>query len=120
MKLITTLSFSLLFSIISFSQDIDQRLLTKYSEAEINEMIENSPKDYALLDYALDNAIYFAEGSNPKASDLQTIQMPATNATFLDLNLEITDQNQYFKIDGEDKLLVVKSKWVLNHEMQKK
>ena len=120
MKLITTLCFSLLFSVISFSQDIDKRLLEKYSEAELNEMIENSPNEYALLDYALDNAIYFATTSASKGQTLETIDLPAEGATFIDLGIEIKDQNQYFRINGEDKLLVVKSKWVLNHEMQKK
>ena len=120
MKLITTLCFSLFFGVVSFSQEIDERLLTKYTTTELNEMIENSPSEYALLDYALDNAIYIADGANPKSSDLETISLPSNGSTFVDLGLEIKDQNQYFQISGEDKILVVKSKWVLNHEMQKK
>jgi hypothetical protein len=120
MKLITTLCFSCLFSLLSFSQDIDTRLLTKYTEAELNEMIENSPNDYALLDYALDHAIYYANGSGDKGVTLTTIAMPSEGATFVDLGLEITDTNQYFQIEGDDRLLVVKSRIVLTYEMQKK
>ena len=120
MKLTTTLCFTFLFGALSFSQTIDDRLLEKYSESELNEMIENSPSEYALLDYALDNAIYYSEGVNPKAESLPTIDLPEEGATFIDLNLEITNSNQYFKINGEDKLLVVKSQWVLNHEMENK
>lgn len=120
MKLLTTLGFLLFVGTVSFSQEIDDRLLAKYTVTELNQMIEDSPKDYALLTYALDNAIYVAEGSNPKAAGLETISSPAAGATFIDLGLEIKEENQYFQISGQDKLLVVKSKWVLNHEMQKK
>lgn len=120
MKLFTTLCFSFFFGALSFSQTIDSRLLEKYSKSELNEMIENSPNDYAILDYALDNGMYYSIGSNPKAASLPTIDLPEEGATFLDLNLEITSSNQYFKINGEDKILVVKSKWVLNHEMENK
>ena len=120
MKLITTLCFSLFLVAVSFSQEVDARLLTKYSSTELNEMIENSPKEYALLDYALDNAIYFAKGTGDKPNQLQTISMPAEGANFIDLGLEIQDQNQYFQISGDERLLVMKSRIVLNYEMQKK
>ncbi len=119
MKLITTLCFSFLISAVSFSQEIDERLLSKYTETELNEMIENSPSEYALLNYALDNAIYFANGPGDKGDQLETIEMPAEGATFVDLGLDITETNQYFRINGDDRLLVVKSKVVLSYEMQK-
>lgn len=120
MKLITTLCFSLFLGAVSFSQEIDQRLLSKYTSIELNEMLESAPEDYALLNYALDNAIYFSKGTGEKANQLQTISMPAEGANFIDLGLEIQDQNQYFQIAGDDRLLVVKSRIVLNYEMQKK
>ena len=66
MKLITTLCFSFFLGAASFSQEIDQRLLSKYTSTELNEMMESSPKEYALLDYALDNAIYFSKGIGEK------------------------------------------------------
>ena len=46
--------------------------------------------------------------------------MPTEGANFIDLGLEIQGQNQYFQISGDDRLLVIKSKVVLNYEMQKK
>ncbi len=120
MKLITTLCFSFFLGAASFSQEIDQRLLSKYTSTELNEMMESSPKEYALLDYALDNAIYFSKGIGEKTNQLQTISMPTEGANFIDLGLEIQGQNQYFQISGDDRLLVIKSKVVLNYEMQKK
>ena len=118
MKLLTTIGFSILFGSAVFSQDLDARLLERYSEKELTEMKSESPQDYRLLVYALDNAITYANYDAAKGN-FETINADE-NSTFLSLGLEIKDQNQYFKLAGEDKLLVVKSKWVLTHEMEKK
>ena len=120
MKVTTTLCVLFLFIAVSYSQEIDERLLASYSVEELNEMIANSPDEYALLDYALDNAVYFSAGPNPKAASLPVISLPADGANFVDLGLKIENLNQYFKISGVDKILVVKSRVVLTHEMQKK
>ena len=118
MKLISTLCF-LLFFCVSFSQEVDSRLLDRFSRTELIELQNSDPNEYALITYALDNAIYFSNGTNPKSVGLKVIQRPSPNATYIDLGLTILDQNQYFKIEGEESILVVKSKWVLNHEMGK-
>ena len=44
---------------------------------------------------------------------------PENNPTFDDLGLDIINSNQYFKIEGTDKMLVVKSIWVLDNELGK-
>lgn len=115
----------LAFIIISFgsviAQQIDDRLLSKYSQEELQLMIDTDSKQYQLLDYALDNALYVANYDSAKGGNFETIMVDSNSLpTFIELNLSITDRNQYFKIDGEDKLLVVKSTWVLNHEMEKR
>jgi hypothetical protein len=38
-------------------------------------------------------------------------------ATFLELGLTIQKENQYLKINGLDKVLVVKSEWMLLNEL---
>ena len=101
------------------SQETDSRLLAKYDQATLTEMQSTNPSEYKMLVYALDNAWYLANYDSQKG-DLNKIDMPATDATFLDLGVEISDQNQYFQITGENKILVVKSKWVLTHEMENK
>lgn len=118
MKLLTTIGFSILFGSAVFSQNLDSRLLEKYTENQLKEMQTNNPGNYNLLVYALDNAITYATYDGSKG-DFETISADE-NSTFISLGLEIQEQNQYFKLAGEDKLLVVKSKWVLTHEMEKK
>ena len=121
MKLTSLVCFVMIFVGTAFSQEIDQRLLPKYSAETLETMIASNPNQYALLVYALDNALYVSNYSSAKGGEFESIVLdPAALPTFVELDLEIKDQNQYFKIDGFDKLLVVKSTWVLNHEMQKK
>jgi len=120
MKLLTTLTFSMLLFGAVYSQELDSRLLEKYSETELTEMQSNSPQEFALLNYALDNAIYFADYPDEKGETFQSIVAPKSGDTFLSLGLEIKDQNQYFRIEGSRKLLVVKSALVLTYEMKNK
>lgn len=117
MKIIATIGFTLLMSGAVMSQEIDERLLVKYDQKELAEMQTSNPSKLEMLVYALDNAIYFANYDYQKG-DLNEINYSDENATFLDLGLEITNQNQYFKVPGNAKVLVVKSEWVLNHEME--
>ena len=121
-KLTLLLLFFTFFSIISFSQTVDQRLEKKYSKKEINQMIQDNPNQYHLLVYALDNACYTIDQPKDKnLSEFPTISVDIKSPlNFLNLGLEIKDQNQYFFIKGTNKLLVVKSNWVLKHELKTK
>lgn len=120
MKFLTTFIFSLLLFGSVFSQELDTRLLEKYSETELTEMQSNSPQEFTLLNYALDNAIYYADYPEEKGGTFQSIAEPEAGATFLSLGLKIKDQNQYFRIESSRKLLVVKSTLVLTYEMKNK
>lgn len=121
-KLIILFLFFTFFSKISFSQMVDKRLEKKYSNKEINQIIKDDPGHYHFLLYALDNACYTID--QPKGKDLTEFTEISLDLksplNFLDLGLEIKDQNQYFIIKGTNKLLVVKSNWVLNHELKTK
>tara|TARA_R110001599_G_scaffold301447_1_gene507053 strand:- start:71 stop:436 length:366 start_codon:yes stop_codon:yes gene_type:complete len=119
MKLISSLTFILFLSSVAWSQEkIDKRLLSRYSAIELNALESTSPDELKLLTYALDNGIYVANYSSEKGETFPVIDRPRKNQTYVDLNLEILDHNQYFKIKGEDKLLVVKSKVVLMNELK--
>lgn len=121
MKILSSLAFFLFLSSMSWSQEnIDKRLLKKYSVEEIKALESSQPDELKILVYALDNAVYFANYSSAKGQQFEEIERPKKNQTFIDLNLDILNQNQYFKIKGEEKLLVVKSKQVLMHEMKSK
>jgi hypothetical protein len=121
-KLILLFLFFTFFSKISFSQIVDQRLEKKYSKQEINKMIQDDPYKYHFLVYALDNACYTIDQPKDKnLSEFTQISLDVKSPlNFLDIGLEIKDQNQYFIIKGTNKLLVVKSNWVLNHELKTK
>lgn len=120
MKLLTFLGFLLVSSSTLFAQEIDERLLSRYSREDLQAMIQSDIDQYNVLDYALDNALYVANYDGSKGDEFTLISVDVNSLpTYLDLNLHITDQNQYYRIEGQDKLLVVKSTWVLMHEMKK-
>ena len=114
MKIILTLF--VLISTISYGQNFDKRLLTNYSQQELSEF---SPTKLEMLEYALDHATYITD--LPKSKEIDLIEIDLKNGgSFSDLNIKIIDKNQYFKVKGEEKMLVVKSEWVLLNEMQNK
>lgn len=118
MKLFFTTALFTLFSWVVSAQEIDQRLLERYTTAEINEIQNNSPEKYNMLVYALDHACYIADLPEGKQADLKTIQLSSLqDLNYISLGLEIEASNQYYRIQGENKMLVVKSTWVLNNEL---
>lgn len=119
MKLLSSVVFFLLVSSVTWSQEkIDKRLLTKYSVEELKAIEINNPNEIKVMNYALDNGMYIANYSQQKGDVLVEIEAPKKNQTYIDLNFQLLDQNQYFKIKGEDQLLVVKSKGVLMNELK--
>ena len=120
MKTLSIICFTLFLSAVSFGQQIDKRLLTKYNSEELELMKVSNPEKIGLLVYALDNAIYIIDIPKEKRPELVSIKQPQAGETFLDLGIEIKETNQYFRIEGTDKMLVMKSEWVLNHEINAK
>jgi hypothetical protein len=119
MKLISSLTFILFLSSVTWSQEkIDKRLLSRYSVTELNALESTSPEELKILTYALDNGMYVANYSLEKGETFPEIDRPKKNQTYVDLNFEILEHNQYFKIKGEEKLLVVKSKVILMNELK--
>lgn len=110
----------LLIPVGLFAQDFDQRLLLSYDATSLSELATNDPHKLDLLTYALENGMYYTEGADSKGMQLTEIEVPENATSFADLGLTITDQNQYFKVKGKDQLLVVKSFWVLNNELETK
>jgi len=109
----------LLLPVGLLAQDYDQRLLLSYDAVTLNDLEINDPHKLELLTYALDNGMYFTENPSEKGLQLTEIDFPESAATYADLKLTITDQNQYFKVKGKDTILVVKSFWVLNNELER-
>lgn len=125
--MIKKLSFLALIVLgLSFSiqaQDVDQRLLSKYSSIELANLKSSNLAEYEFEVYCLDHAITKAKYSTEKGGTYPEINMPSASSTYLDLGLKILkDKNQVFKISGTDELLVVKSELVLrlNYKNSKK
>ena len=107
---------SVFCSFLSLSQEVDSRLLDRYSVEELTEMYSNNTKEYNFLVYAIDKAVYITDVPEGKKTDFESIDISGSELNFVSLGLEIKDVNQYFKVVGENKLLVVKSRYVLNKE----
>lgn len=118
MKLLTILCILLLSIVGLNAQELDKRLLEKYSEAQIHSMQQNDPEAYSILVYALDHAIYYLDVPADKEVNFTRISVADEDLDFLAMGLEIKEQNQYFLVEGKNKVLVVKSRWVLGHELK--
>jgi len=122
MKQILLFTIFLSASGMAFSQEVDARLSKRYSPTELADLKQNDPEKLTLLNYALDHACYIADVPKGKESGLNGVVEMNTNEPidFIALGLEIQKTNQYLRIKGTDKVLVVKSEWVLTNEMQNK
>jgi len=128
MKFIYTLLFTCL-SLFSWSQSssIDNQLSKSYSKDEIAQFRdENSLPLYA---YAIEHACYLIDAPQGKdVANFKSIQLSKNPAVpmeisnepivFTDFGLQILDQTQYFLVTNTNKILVVKSKNILQLEMQ--
>ena len=119
MKILLAFALVMITCSATYAQEIDKRLLEKYSIEELTEMSKTDNEKVAMLNYALDNALIYADYSKEKNLELSLIDMPEENATFISLGYDITNQNQFFRIKGSDKMLVVKSAFLLKNEFNK-
>ncbi len=123
MKHFLFLAVSLFISSYSFSQKVDETLSKKYSSEEMKTLKKVDSKKYELINFTLQNACYVIDSPVGKdVSGLNVISVPdLTKLNFQDLGLSIIEnQNQYFLIQGTNKMLVVKSAIVLNQELSSK
>ncbi len=124
-RFLLKLSFSLcalLFVQNLWSQEIDKNLLNSYTIEEIEQLKTINPEQLEVLNYAIEHAVYFAQNnSTGKANYEQEMAFENSESLrFTDYGLKILDKNQYIKIKGTSKILVVKSMNVLLLEMKNK
>ena len=123
MKHFLFLAVSLFISSYSFSQKVDETLSKKYSSEELKTLKKVDSKKFELINFSLQNACYIIENPAGKnTSEYKMISVPnLTKLNFQDLGLSIIEnQNQYFLIQGTNKMLVVKSAIVLSQELSSK
>ena len=121
MKNLLSLTLFLLISSVFNAQKADF-LLNSYSNEELKEIKTTNPEKYDLLIYAIDHATYLSVFDQEKHGSLNLKELPELKELplFTDLKVKIEGQNQYFYAPQLNKILVVKSEWVLNHEKSNK
>lgn len=125
--LLILLAFS---SKLIYSQNYNQELLKSYSKKELKEISKSNPNEIKLLNYAIDNACYVVEkpvaDKRKEKGDVQHITFPVYDGKlnvdldkikFTDLGFKIKDKNIYIILSDNNKMLVIKSKWVLQNEL---
>lgn len=110
-------------SIYSFCQDIDKRLLKKYSKKEIIKIQKENPNEYTFLVNALNKGVFISEIPEQKAKSIAfdgTLNIdPNETHTFISLGKEITDKYQYYKIEGTNKMLAILPRIALDEKLLK-
>lgn len=107
--------FSSSFAVFSQKYSVD--LEKSYSKTELKKM---NSEELSLLEYALINGVYVTALPQKEFTVIKPINANPDINKFTDIGLRIENQNQYFKIVGTDKMLVVKSKYVLQNELKNK
>jgi len=96
------------------SNGFDQRLLSKFSKKELNEMQINNPIAYAYWNFYAANAYQIMDLPNEKATAHEikgTVKIKDINLiNIFDLNYTpLSKDYQYYRIEGKKKLLVILS-----------
>jgi hypothetical protein len=116
------LIISLVLSQQLVAQKASPALSNSYSKTELLAFEQDEQGTINVLNYAIDHACYtvlIPEGKD--VSQFSMISLKSKNdIRFTDYQLQIKDRTQYFKIEGTNELLVVKSINVLKLEMQNK
>lgn len=113
----------LLFLIILFfnnnlsAQNYKKELLKSYTSEELNSFPISK---ITTLEYALENSCYFTPLPEGKELDFPEIEVKNQGIKFTDLGLKIKDHTQYFIVKNQNKLLVVKSSYILDLEIKNK
>lgn len=118
-KLFSLLLFFLTVQLAQ-AQKFNSNLLKSYSKSELTKIEQEKPNQIKVLEYALVNACYYLEKPTGKNVDYPIVDTKNDSKNYTDLGLKITDKTQYFISKNSDKLLVVKSLYVLELEMKNK
>ena len=99
------------------AQSYKEELLKSYTSKELNSF---SMPQIEILEYAIQNACYFTSIPENKALDFPKIEVKNQTVNFTDLGLKIKEHTQYFIVKNQNKLLVVKSSYILDLEIKNK
>lgn len=121
MKHILLIAVCMTFSGLSFGQNSENETIKKVQTLE--QLKKDAPSDYkAVLEYASTHGSAIVNLPQGKDSKLNgSITMDKSQLIDpLKMGLTIPTANQYYRIEGTDKMLVVKSLFTLQEEMKNK
>jgi hypothetical protein len=104
------------FSLLSTAQKYSADLLKSYSA---NELAGFDKGTIEILEFAIDNAVYFTPIPQDKDVKLTEVEVNTESVKFTDLGLKIQDNTQYFRVKGTSMMLVVKSFTILKLQLNK-
>jgi hypothetical protein len=109
-------SLLLFFLTVQFAQaqKFNSKLLKSYSQEELDSF---SQEDLKAIEYGITNAVYFAAIPEGKETNFPEIMNLGSSLDFTEYKLKISSENQYYRIKNTDKMLVVKSMFVLKNEL---
>jgi hypothetical protein len=116
-------NYSLLLLLILFfnnnlsAQDYKKELLKSYTTQELNGFPKSKIR---ILEYALENSCYFTPLPEGKTMDFPEIEIKKQVVNFTGFGLKIEDFTQYFIVKNQNKLLVIKSSYILDLEIKNK
>ncbi len=114
--LFTFVSISLLSTAQKYNTDLLKSLLKSYST---NELAGFDKGTIEILEFAIDNAVYFTPIPQGKDVKLTEVEVNTESVKFTDLGLKIQDNTQYFRVKGTSNMLVVKSFTILKLQLNK-
>lgn len=110
--------FSLLLFLLtvqfSQAQKFNSNLLKSYSQEELESI---TIEDLKAIEYGITNAMYFATIPEGKETNFPEVINIEGSLNFTDYKFKISSENQYYRIKNSNKVLVVKSMYVLKNEL---
>ena len=120
MKYILTLSVLFCLQFLNAQKYQDQsELLKSYTIVELEEIKASCPENYNALFYALNNGLYFGNFDENKHAGLSILEGFDKKKNYTDYGLKIKNTNQYFYFPEINRVMVLKSYWVLKNEKSK-
>jgi len=120
------LSAILVVFVATFSnaQDIDSRLLVKYSKSELQKMIKNDPDSYDFLISSLNKGMFIADIPSEKEKSIVfngTLNIdPNGTHTVFSIGKEVQENAQYYRIAGTNKMVVIQPRIAVDPKAFKK
>ena len=118
MKKLFSIFLFLILTTLGYSQNSEELLLNSYSKQELEVIKTTEPEKYDLLLYAIDHGTYLGIFDSEKHGQLKLKELPdlTEKPSFTDMQVKIMPYNQYFYAPKMNKIVIVKSEWVLKNE----